>query len=452
MFEINNNAAGDVALEVESDCRGVGAADDRLYYTCIMDKQKFAIDPYGGMTFCGFVKDPSLRFDLKKGTFQQAWDDFLPGLVDKVHGGEEWRNNCGDCENRSVCRSCAAFSYLETGNHFSRVPYLCAVAQESENFKQDWQEKHRRYFMIGGITVRVESDLDLSEAKFKPEFSPFAVGGPGNDNVTLNHIFGIPDISDKDLGPELYHKAPWSISRKGGTWFYRGISADPTDPELTRLAVFSADYQHGLIYSPYHFEKMVQKEGWHSLSLLPTDQIWLVELLADRNAVLLHSSAVILNRQGLLFVGHSDAGKSTTTMLLKRASQVNPGSLEVEILCDDRNIVRRWPDGWRVHGTWSHGDVPEVSGAEAPVKAILFLRQDNHNELVRLTDRQEIWKGLLATLIKSMVTAQWWQKEMDVLEKIVDEVPCYVMHFDKSGGIVPELEKLVNSSMSVDGK
>jgi hypothetical protein len=41
-----------------------------------------------------------------------------------------------------------------------------------------------------------------------------------------------------------------------------------------------------------------------------------------------------------------------------------------------------------------------------------------------------------------MVTAEWWQKELDVLEQIVQEVPCYSMKFDKSGKIVSELVKL----------
>jgi hypothetical protein len=31
---------------------------------------------------------------------------------------------------------------------------------------------------------------------------------------------------------------------------------------------------------------------------------------------------------------------------------------------------------------------------------------------------------------------------MNVLEQIVNEVPCYTMRFDKSGAIVAELEKL----------
>jgi len=86
--------------------------------------------------------------------------------------------------------------------------------------------------------------------------------------------------------------------------------------------------------------------------------------------------------------------------------------------------------------------VPDVSSASAPLRAILFLEQHARNEIVALEDRKQIWKRLLATLIKPMVTADWWLKEMDLLGQVVAEVPCYTMRFDKSGAIVPELERL----------
>jgi hypothetical protein len=399
------------------------------------------------MSWCSFIKDLGLRFDLRHGTFREAWDGFIPSLADKVRGGDEYRGNCGSCERRADCRWCAVYAYLETGRYSAPIPYLCAVAAEEQKFKREWPNKHRRYFQIAGITVRVESDLDFDEVKFKKEFAPFAVSGPGDDNVTIRHYFELPDLKGNDLGVKLYRKPPWAISRKNGTWFYRGISPDGSDAELHRVAIFNSDHTHATIYSPPRDAERIRADGWASLSLFPTDQIWLAPLLADRHAVLLHSAAVILNGQGLLFVGHSEAGKSTTLTMLKNARDPKGfgkpfGS--VEILCDDRNIVRRWDDGWRVHGTWSHGDVSDVSPASGPLRAVLFLRQDTRNEIVLLTDRKQIWKRLLATLIKPMVTADWWQKELDVLERLVKELPCYTMEFDKSGAIVAELFSLIS--------
>jgi len=41
-----------------------------------------------------------------------------------------------------------------------------------------------------------------------------------------------------------------------------------------------------------------------------------------------------------------------------------------------------------------------------------------------------------------MVTDDWWQRELDVLEQIVDKVSCHTMRFDKTGAIVAGLERL----------
>jgi len=51
---------------------------------------------------------------------------------------------------------------------------------------------------------------------------------------------------------------------------------------------------------------------------------------------------------------------------------------------------------------------------------------------------------LLATLIRPVVTDEWWRKELDVLEQIAKEVKCYAMKFDKNGAIVEKLVALTN--------
>ena len=413
-----------------TSCGDAVQGDDRLFARCIEGRRSFHIDAYGAMSWCSFVKDPSLRCDLRTTSFEDAWERFLPSCADKVRGGEEWRKGCGSCEKRDDCRWCAVYSYLETGRYGAPVPYLCRVADEARSFKEEWRTRHRRYFRIAGITVRLESDLDFGAIRFKDELNAFAADGPDEDNVTLRHRFELPDLKGKDLGTEIYRKPPWSISRKNGTWFYRGISPGQGDESLHRVAVFSPDHRHGTIYSPPREAERVLETEWQSLSLFPT----------DRDAALLHSAAAVVGGSGFVFAGHSDAGKSTTMELLKTARREQ--GLDAEILCDDRNIVRRWSDGWRVHGTWSHGTTSDVSPASAPLRAVLFLEQAAKNEIVPLTDRKLVWRRLLATLIRAAVSDEWWRKELDILERFVAEVPCYTMRFDKTGKIVPELEAL----------
>ena len=114
-----------------------GAADDRLFAACIEARRDFHIDPYGHMSFCSFIKDPALRYDLRRGTFEEAWDDFIPSLADVVRGGEEYRADCGSCDLRGDCRWCAVYSYLEHGRYSAKVDYLCRVARETRRFKKE---------------------------------------------------------------------------------------------------------------------------------------------------------------------------------------------------------------------------------------------------------------------------------------------------------------------------
>ncbi len=308
---------------------------------------------------------------------------------------------------------------------------------------------HVRYYEIAGITVQVESDLPITDATFDKKFVKFRVEGPGVDTVVIRHHFGLPTSPPWSDGPadarEVYRKPPWAIHRAGDSWVYQGIAADTDDPWCYRVAVFSADHSQGDIYTIDEWRDHWLAGGLHSLTMFPTDQIFVARLLADRGGCLLHSGGLVVDGHGLLFVGHSGAGKSTTMQL----AQEKFGD-RVEILCDDRNIVRSWPDGFRngapglyVHGAWSHGDIAEVSSAAAPLRAILLLEQHRRNDIALVSDRRQTLKRLLPMLVKPLVTADWWQKELDVLQSIVEHIPCYVMRFDKSGQVMDELEDVL---------
>ena len=415
--------------------------DDRLFASCTATRRNFHIDPYGQMTFCFLIKNLSLRYDLRLGGFKECWEEFIPSISDKIRGGKEYMENCASCEDRSDCMWCPVYGYLEHRKFSARVEYLCAVAKQKKRFKREWQKNHRRYYQIGGITIQVDSDLPIDDKTFHEKFASFRADGPGPDTVTIRHHFELPDLTGKDLGVELYRKPPWAIFRQNDSYIYLGISPQADDPRLHRVATFTADHTRARIYNDDVRGDTWRKGDLHSLTLFPSDQILIARLLADRQGCYLHSAGAIIDGAGMLFVGHSEAGKSTTTNLLIDAGA--RGDMQVEILCDDRNIVRRRDDGWHVYGTWSHGDVPLVSGAGAPLRAICFIEKANKNTITPLTDRKEITRRLLACVIKPFVTADWWNKTLDLIESLAQEATCYVMRFDKSGEIVGEIKGLI---------
>ena len=285
-----------------------------------------------------------------------------------------------------------------------------------------------RYFKVADMTIRVESDLPITDNTFHPKLNPFRIEDSGQADLSIKHHFSLPDFNSRDLGKEFYRKPPWAIFKKNGSWIYLGISPDGSNDNPHKYITFNREHTRADIYHPD--SRFFREGNLSSLTILPTDQILLARVLADKNGFYLHSAGAILNGKGLLFVGHSDAGKSTITEMLQDRA---------EILCDDRNIVRKMSGKFMAYGTWSHGDIPLISPASAPLHAVFFLHQSDKNQIGRIQERKVILGRLLACLIKPFVTADWWNKTLDVMESVTGEIPCYDLEFDRSGGIVNKL-------------
>ena len=305
------------------------------------------------------------------------------------------------------------------------------VATSSEE-RQDAVAAGRRFYGIAGLTVQVESDLPITDTTFESKFAAFEVAGPGSDTIVVRLHFGLPAVDEGSLGREVYRRPPWVIYSSPAQITY--IMVRP-DGECECVVSASPDHTTIDVFNGERREQFYREGDVNALTMMPTDQIVLARVLADRQACFLHSCGVIVDGRGLLFVGHSGAGKSTMMTMLAAASG--------EALCDDRNIVRIWDDAIRAHGCWSHGEVPIVSAASAPLGAVLFLRQATANRVVPLAASEEILGHLLPCVIKPLVTADWWERTLDVVGRIVSDVPSNVVEFDKSGAVVPLVRDLV---------
>ncbi len=100
---------------------------------------------------------------------------------------------------------------------------------------------------------------------------------------------------------------------------------------------------------------------------------WSARRAAGLDAFLIHSSAVIVDGRGFLFVGPSEAGKSTVANL----------SLAHHVLGDEMNLVRDTGEGLAVVGTLFNGLFKDKQPGEAPLAGVFLLKQAPHHALTR---------------------------------------------------------------------
>ncbi len=129
------------------------------------------------------------------------------------------------------------------------------------------KDGYRRYFQIAGITIRLESDLPFKATTFSPKFEAFETSSPGEDTILIRHHFTLPDLTKRDLGKEVYRKAPWAIYEKDGSWIYLGIYPPPRDQVVHRFVEFDRDHSHGEIYNEN--DKVFSMGGHSCADLVP---------------------------------------------------------------------------------------------------------------------------------------------------------------------------------------
>ena len=161
----------------------------------------------------------------------------------------------------------------------------------------------------------------------------------------------------------------------------------------------------------------------------PADELLITNYLATGLGVEVHGCGLIDNETGgHLFLGHSGAGKSTTTMLWK--SLRNP-----RILSDDRIILRLHGGRLWMYGTPWHGEAAFAMPGKARINRIFILEHGGQNEITPLTRSRAVGE-LFARSFPPFHDAQALDRTVAFLERICEAVPCYEFQFVPDGSNV----------------
>ena len=142
---------------------------------------------------------------------------------------------------------------------------------------------------------------------------------------------------------------------------------------------------------------------------------------AREGALEMHSSVVMHQGKGYLFLGRSGTGKSTHSRLWLRNIP------DTELLNDDNPILRVMPDGSaRVYGTPWSGKTPCYKAKDVPVGAIVRIEQAPENA-IRRHRTLEAYASIMASASAFRPFAELSDGWHHTLEALAGSVPCYTL-------------------------
>jgi hypothetical protein len=206
-------------------------------------------------------------------------------------------------------------------------------------------------FCVGGVSVQIEGARETDVALGFP-LEPFRIeAGPSDIHIRVDWTSGLPLAR----GAETFDSGGvWRLHERAGGFRFDFSARHLGERPYKRLLVDDSFRCATLQMSEECFTRVsypVEPLEY------PLDELLIMHRLTQERAIELHSCGIVRpDGTGNLFVGHSGAGKSTTTRLWTEQE-------DVEVLSDDRIIVRR--DEVRGGGDRSGVETPGgIAGAE----------------------------------------------------------------------------------------
>jgi len=285
---------------------------------------------------------------------------------------------------------------------------------------------HCSQFRVGGVSVMLQGESS-ADVTLVPGLEPFRADSEFPD-IKIS-VAWAGKISRTD-GQRLFDSGSvWRLYECG-----EGLQFDFSTPVIGKLP-----YKRLIVDEQFRRAKLVlSRECFENLSApafpleYPLDEVLITHYLAQQNAIELHGCGVV-GPEGAsnLFVGHSGAGKSTTARLWSERE-------DVEILSDDRIIVRSEGEQVVMYGTPWHGEAAFASPTSAPLARILILEHGRGNTLTRLSRSQAVAE-LFARSFVPLHRHEYVESALRFLERVAEAVPCYRYAFEPDGDAVERI-------------
>jgi len=298
---------------------------------------------------------------------------------------------------------------------------------------------HQVQFRVGEVSVQV-AGKHAADVALVSSLSRFREGaGTVHIRIQIERAARLPRAERREL---FDSGSVWRLFEDDAGFRFDFATATMGDTPYKRLIVDREFRYASLLIKDQCFAGM----GSAAPLEYPLDELLIMHRLTQEKAIELHGCGIVrADGTGNLFVGHSGAGKSTTTRLWTARE-------DVEVLSDDRIIVRRDdknqvphrpcapvgndnakrcgdPGRIRMYGTPWHGEAMYASPNSAPLARIFILEHGHGNVITPLTPSQAVAE-LFARSFVPFHRHEYVESALTFLEEVAASIPVYRYSFE----------------------
>lgn len=257
---------------------------------------------------------------------------------------------------------------------------------------------------------------------------------PGSVEVRVN--LALTNMPDAGNLTRIFETGPWSMYKGDDEYFLTLNSGIPAQPQ--ELARFGDDITQVTVY--YSQQAINDKNGqsvvFNPVSY-PLGQLLLMYILAPREGALLHAAGIDLHGRGFIFPGKSGAGKSTLARQFAARQ-------ELEVLSDDRIVVRKIDGAFQAFGTPWPGEEEIALNKSVPLAGIFFICHGPANKIQEIEPQAALERLLPVTSIP------WYDREvlpkiLQFCEDLITHIPTFELQFEPGVEVVEFVEEFVST-------
>jgi hypothetical protein len=285
-------------------------------------------------------------------------------------------------------------------------------------------EKNSIGLNIADLQIKISNLSEYDTFNVDERFRMFYHDGESDVNLRVNYGNAPPVNLDQT---QFDTHLNWRLLRTGQDWI---IHTGSIDSEPWQFGVFSHEFRDGEIY--------VKREPKTGRFIFPLSyaigEIFFINLLSRGLGIIVHSCGIAREGFGLIFAGKSGSGKSTLSQLWQSTRDVN-------ILSDDRVIIRELDGRFWAYGTPWPGTGGKHSNLKVPLKSIFVISHSDQNQIKPISGSEAVAK-LFSTCLAPLWDTAGIDFILQFLDKLTNTIQIYELGFYPDQRIIEEIQCL----------